>query len=46
MMEKAGHICLTKSLEYAFQRTQTLTTECPDCGLRLIIRYDHLGLFL
>nr|XP_027204444.1 bromodomain-containing protein DDB_G0270170-like [Dermatophagoides pteronyssinus] len=42
MMEKAGHICLTKSLEYAFQRTQTLTTECPDCGLRLIIRYDHL----
>ncbi|KAH7643084.1 gamma-aminobutyric-acid receptor-like protein [Dermatophagoides farinae] len=40
-IEKAGHICLT-TLEYAFERSRSLTTQCPSCGLRLIIRYDHL----
>ncbi|KAF7493362.1 hypothetical protein SSS_08971 [Sarcoptes scabiei] len=41
LVDKSGQFCLT-TLEYAFQSGCSFSTQCPSCGLRLVIRSDNL----
>lgn len=41
MTDRTGKFCLT-TLEYAFHGPNSLSTFCPSCGIRLVIRFDNL----